>query len=82
MPMSELVIAIEDLPLRAHQLDMDELSAIFGGCGGEGAHCGGEKDDGCCPGYYCGATIAGTPPGQVTISSCRPGGDGGGGGGW
>jgi len=52
--MKKLVIKIEELPVRAHKLDPDILSKVFGGvCLGETEVC--LRCDGlvCCSGYYC-----------------------------
>ena len=46
-----LAIEIRDLPLRARQLDSDELEAVFGGCKKLGKKC---KDDSeCCGKKIC-----------------------------
>ena len=45
-------LKIQELPLRAKDLDASDISSIFGGCKTEGSECG-VFDYDCCDHLYC-----------------------------
>ena len=49
--MTDAKITIRELPPRPRRLTAGQLSAVFGGCSGNGSTC--EVDKNCCSGYAC-----------------------------
>lgn len=54
----DATLDFDDLPLRAHALDPDDLSDVFGGCQGFDEHC--DNACTCCEGLRCSSDIGGS----------------------